>query len=189
MTNFNYFPDIPAADHNPSVDQPNMQTNAQSIKDLIAVDHVTFSVNNGGQHTSISFNQDASYVPTPPVSPPELFTNAVTLIGNPQLFYFSGNAAHSSDQYSLFATKGSTMLLGGIIVKWFVATLTGPTTPFTFMGLSINDFPTGIFGANITTKDIDYTVGYNALSTSGITITRKPGAGINNDVFVTVLGY
>lgn len=117
MTNFSYTDTEPAPNSTPSFSQPLMLVNCQSIEGLIAVDHVGFNSNNGGQHKAIEFNQDTSYVPIPPVSPPQLFTNTVS--GLPQLFYYSGDAAHSANQYVANA-NGSTFLLGGMIMKWGV---------------------------------------------------------------------
>lgn len=53
MTNFAYTRNIPASNHNPAVDQPSMQTNTNSTSDLIAEDHFTFGVANGGFHKQI----------------------------------------------------------------------------------------------------------------------------------------
>lgn len=143
MTNFTYNSSIPASDHNPSADQPIMQTNALSIAGLVAVDHVGFGVNNGGQHTQITFNQDASYVPTNfPVNPPELFTNTVS--GIPQLFFYSGSQANSANQYTI-ASNGSIVLFGGIIMKW--AIVTADSTSKTLASLGLNDFPNAVYGA------------------------------------------
>ena len=114
MALYSYNNAVPATNNNPSNDQPDMLINTQSIESLIGENHVTFDLANGGQHTSIQFNQDASYVPVPPVSPPELFTNTVN--GLPQLFYYSGSSAQSSDQYD-DAANLSTFLFGGIILK------------------------------------------------------------------------
>ena len=50
MTTYTYFKNIPASNHNPSVDQPNMRTNTNSTSDLINEDHYTFGVANGGFH-------------------------------------------------------------------------------------------------------------------------------------------
>ncbi len=54
MTEFNFYPAIPATNNSPSVDQPNMQTNNQSANDILAVDHITYNLPNGGTHTKIS---------------------------------------------------------------------------------------------------------------------------------------
>jgi hypothetical protein len=53
VTNYTYRRDIPASNHNPSVDQPDMRTNTNSIANLIAEDHYTFGVPNGGFHKQI----------------------------------------------------------------------------------------------------------------------------------------
>ena len=160
MTNFNFNTGIPAANNSPSVDQNPMLENFTSINQLIAVDHVSFNANNGGQHTAIHFNQDASYVPTVPTSPPAMFTN--TVAGLPQLFYYSGDAAHSSSQYNA-ASSGSTFLLGGIILKWGTGT-TNSSTTFS------SAFPNNLFGvvANTNTSSL-LTIGISGQSVSGFT--------------------
>lgn len=53
MTNYAYKRDIPAANHNPAVDQPDMKTNTNSTGSLIGEDHYTFGVANGGFHKQI----------------------------------------------------------------------------------------------------------------------------------------
>lgn len=53
MPNFTYTRNIPAASHNPSSDQPIMQTNANSIDSIIEVDHFSFNANEGGWHKVI----------------------------------------------------------------------------------------------------------------------------------------
>lgn len=110
---FTFNSNIPAASNNPSSDQPLMLTNNQSTEGIIGIDHVTFNTLGGGQHLQVTFN--GNNVPIPPVVPPILFTN--TIAGLPQLFFYSGDATHSSSQY-VNATQGSTFLLGGIILKW-----------------------------------------------------------------------
>lgn len=57
---FTYNNGVPAANNNPSVDQPDMLTNAQSINSIIAVDHISFNVTNGGTHKQITFNDVAA---------------------------------------------------------------------------------------------------------------------------------
>ncbi len=110
---FSYSTTIPATNNDPADDQPQIQTNFASISGLISTDHVGFNVSGGGQHEQVTFN--ANNVPSPPVSPPVLFTNTVAAI--PQLFFYSGDSAHSSSQY-VASGNGSTFALGGIIFKW-----------------------------------------------------------------------
>lgn len=116
MTNFTYNVGVPATNNNPSADQPQMLINTIATDGIIAVDHVGFNLTNGGQHKAITFNQNASYVPTPPVSPPQLFTSTVNTL--PHLFYYTGAAPTSSDQYYQNSSESSTMLLGSMIMKF-----------------------------------------------------------------------
>lgn len=48
---------IPAANNNPSFDQPDMLTNNQSTDGILAVDHVSFNTNNGGNHLQVHLTQ------------------------------------------------------------------------------------------------------------------------------------
>lgn len=50
-----YNRDIPDTPNNPSVDQPKMKTNTNSIDDIIAVDHISFNATNGGTHKQNSY--------------------------------------------------------------------------------------------------------------------------------------
>lgn len=69
MTNFSFDETIPAAANNPSVDQASMQTNFASTKSLLNVDHISFSVNDGGEHKQVTFNnKNAAGVQTDPKS-------------------------------------------------------------------------------------------------------------------------
>ena len=139
MTLYQFNENVPASNDNPSVDQGPMLTNNQSTLGILSEDHVTFNLNNGGQHTAITFNQDASYVPGSfPVDPPELFTNTVDGFGNALaggvagLFYYSGSNAQSQVNY-LSQNNGSTLLFGGVIMKWATANVpAGFTNTITF---------------------------------------------------------
>lgn len=175
MSSFVYNRDIPNAPNDPSVDQPNMKINNNSIEDWSAVDHVGYNTSGGGRHLQVTFN--SNNVPGVfPVSPPILFTNLQNSI--PQLFFFSGDAAHSSNQYVIGGSdnsSGSVLLMGGIIVKWFTVTFTANFQAFTFAGLGINAFPNHAFAASVTANS-NFTAGYNALSSSGITILHGNGS-------------
>ena len=81
------------------------------------MDHVGFNFAGGGQHEQVTFN--ANNVPSSfPIAPPVLFTNGTL----PQLYYYSGTAAQSANQY-VASGSGSTFLLGGIILKWGTFTM------------------------------------------------------------------
>jgi hypothetical protein len=53
VTTYTYIRNIPASNHNPSVDQPDMRTNTNSTDTLIAEDHYSFGVANGGFHKQV----------------------------------------------------------------------------------------------------------------------------------------
>lgn len=52
---FAYNNGVPAGPNDPSVDQPDMLTNTQSIENIINVDHVTFNNTAGGKHKQVTF--------------------------------------------------------------------------------------------------------------------------------------
>lgn len=76
MTAFSYNNNVPATNNNPSVDQPDMKINTQSIEQLIAVDHVSFNSagsgppdGSGGHHLQVTFDSKNTPIdPTDPVS-------------------------------------------------------------------------------------------------------------------------
>lgn len=146
---FSYNGAIPNPPNDPASDVSTMQTNAASIGSIISVDHVGFNTAGGGQHNQVTFN--ANNVPIPPVSPPILFTNTVQSL--PQLFFYSGSAVRSSNQYynsvaTGNAVQGSALLLGGVIIKWGTYTIPGGNfaLPITFN----TAFPNSIFSVTVT---------------------------------------
>ncbi len=69
MTNFAYNNGVPAGPNDPSDDQPEMLINTQSIQSILAVDHVTLGVDDGGTHKQINFvNKFAQGAQTDPKS-------------------------------------------------------------------------------------------------------------------------
>lgn len=137
---------IPAANNNPSQDQPNMQTNNDHVKDIIAVDHVTFNQNYSGQHLQVTFN--SNNVPSTSPAFPTLFTNAAG--GANQLFFYTQDPLHGSSQY-VNASSGSTLLMGGIILKWGTITVaTVSSTAYNFVSPFINNCWSVVLSSNIT---------------------------------------
>lgn len=59
-----YTTGIPDANHNPSVDQPNMRINNDNIKQIIGIDHCTFDPTSmaqiSGQHLHVTFPESQS---------------------------------------------------------------------------------------------------------------------------------
>lgn len=152
---FPYSPAIPNPPNDPADDVSIMQTNAGSISSILAVDHVGFNLSGGGEHKQVTFNSNNP--PAPPVSPAVLFTNNQDGAGNnlpgslAELFFYSGSASQSANQYNITATNGSVLLMMGVILKWGSYTL-GPGVPSTTITFT-NAFPNNIFsivtGSNV----------------------------------------
>lgn len=150
---------IPNPPNDPADDVSTMKSNAGAIADILAVDHVGFNVAGGGQHAQVTFHSNNP--PTPTVSPPVLFTNNQDGAGNPlpgslaELFFYSGDAPHSKDQYNVTGTNGSVLLPMGIILKWGSQTFAGSQNPS--VGF-ISAFPNACLGVQITLLNTNSTV-------------------------------
>jgi hypothetical protein len=164
---------IPLASNNPSVDQPNMETNNNSIATYVAIDHVAFNTSGSGQHNQVTFN--SNNVPATPTTPPVLFTNTVGSL--PQLFFYSGT---SPNQYQIAGNNGSVLLLGGIILKWSrsggIASSGGTANTFASFGLS--PFPNNCFAVLVTNTLTGtlHSIGISGWSSTGFTATSDSGA-------------
>lgn len=174
---------IPASGNNPSVDQPNMRTNNDNIPVLISVDHVDFNTSGSGRHLQVTFN--SNNVPVPPVSPPVLFTkdDAHAL---PQIFYYTGDSAHSSNQY-VENQNGSTMLFGGFILKWGKQLAAANNTTLSFTSA----FPNNCYSVTVSgglTSGTQPTINVNPGSVSVVGFTLKITGTTPVDVFYIAIG-
>src|SRR5437868_7168221 len=133
-TNFTYTTDIPFANNKPSVDQPNMKINTNSINSIIGVDHLTFGTATGNQsdgyHKIIHLTLQAAD-PAPIGTIGQLYVKSVTqgAVTDNCLFYESGGGritqltapiTGAGNQTSAVANNGYTYLNGGIIYQWGV---------------------------------------------------------------------
>lgn len=89
MSLFPFNTGVPNAPNNPSVDQPDMQTNNVSTAGLVAVDHIGFGVNNGGYHNVAHWNDQLTIDPAKIPGVGQSYTR--TVAGDQQLIYQSGN--------------------------------------------------------------------------------------------------
>lgn len=163
-----YNNNVPAGPDDPADDQPQMLVNTQSINSILDVDHFTFVEPNSGFHRQVTFPQN--FTPSVPTSPPVLFT-ALDPNNLPQLFWYSGGATKTTDQYKnglSNASFSSTFAFGGIIIKTGVITLTlsdqaraHATEAETFAALGVSAFPN---------KCLTMTATLNT-TTSGTTVT------------------
>ncbi len=109
---------VPNPPNNPSVDVPDMLTNAQSIQSIIGTDHVSFNTTGpvgspqgiGGQHLRVSFNgkntPPGGTTPTDPFS--TLYTNSGNASTVSQLFYNNQNGIFLVSAIRAFAYADNT---------------------------------------------------------------------------------
>lgn len=147
MVLFAYNRDIPDAPNNPSVDQPDMLANTNSIDDLLAVDHYSFNTPTGGIHKQVTLINEAA--PGVGAGNGVLYANLAT----GQSWPFWQNALGSVQLIGgvpvATANNGTAFLGGGLILKWGTVTPIVPggvTTPVVFAPA----FPTTCFIVNAT---------------------------------------
>src|ERR1017187_2807970 len=143
-----YNRNIPDGPNNPSTDQPNMKTNTNSIDDIIAVDHQSFSGQNAGYHTVIHETSQLS-LPTaiagvnqlfamiPPVALPPNDTQLFSLTGMNVLSQMTGSATKTNAGPPI--TKNGYFWCAGFLIQfgvviWPLGTPPVGTQTFTFLG-------------------------------------------------------
>ncbi len=112
MTNFNYNAGIPAANNNPSVDQNPMLENFTSINQIVAVDHVTFNTNNGGQHLQVTYNNISSQ--TSQTDPQSVSFTANDSSGHPNNFFKNSQGTFFMSCIKAFGCFNATTGMGNV---------------------------------------------------------------------------
>jgi hypothetical protein len=144
---FTYNNLVPATNNDPSVDQPQMLINTQSINSIIAVDHIGFNAGNGGYHTVIHQKTQVSD-PAPIASFNQVYSknytpNTTGGIADTQLFAITGIGGIS--QLTGYSTQNSTdgwQWVGGILIQWGTVTTA-----------SSGSFSSGLASGSVTFKD------------------------------------
>lgn len=160
---------IPAANNNPSADQPDMLTNNVSTRGIIAVDHFGFDVANGGRHLQVQLPLRGG---SPGTIPPSLiaqegtlYTKTVTSSGastETGLFYTPDLSANQyqltrtiTASFALFGTNtgyladhtgGWTFLPGGMLLQYGARSTPGTSGVITYPVV----FTTGAFSIQLT---------------------------------------
>ena len=127
---FTYNLNIPAANNNPSADQPNMKTNTNSINSIMNVDHFTFSAGNAGRHKQVTLTNESA--PGLTGGNGVLFAN----LANGNSFPFWQNSAGTFPLFgqNSVSSSGYTTLPGGVILQWGTNSInsSGSSTPVSF---------------------------------------------------------
>ena len=117
---FTFDNSIPAANNNPSTDQPSMLINNQSTESIIAVDHVSFNETNGGYHKQVRLLNET--IPATIASSSTIFSK--TFAGEESALVYSPD--DSTDEYRLTRTKtadyttfaNNTTYTGALVGGW-----------------------------------------------------------------------
>lgn len=114
---FTYNRDIPDAPNNPSNDQPLMKTNTNSTDDLIAVNHYSFNVANGGKHKKVAMPVTAA----PGSSAGEIVLFGGQLSGLESALFYQrdgGAAIQVTGINPSNSANGYTVLIGSLLMQW-----------------------------------------------------------------------
>jgi len=104
---FTFNDGIPAANNNPSADQPIMLQNNVATLGILAVDHVTFNLPLGGTHKQVTItSKNTPAAPTDPIS--VLYTANGTASTVAQAFFVNQNATFPVSSICAFGSFVST---------------------------------------------------------------------------------
>ncbi len=156
---FIYNRDIPDGPHNPSADQPLMKENTNSTDNLIAVDHYSFNLANGGKHKQVELPVSISDFPNI-LGQGTLYSKVSGFGNDAQAFWRFASGARAplqitGPQYSS-GINGYVPLMNGMMIQWGIKTITGTTSTVLFATSNVV-FPTNCFnvivvGINIGTN-------------------------------------
>jgi hypothetical protein len=129
MTVIPYNNGVPTALNDPSLDQPQMLINTQSIENILAVDHVSFNASSGGQHAQVSFPQTRTD-PTLSGSQGMLYTKTTTATspyfanaaGAGSLWYGGQGTGQVTEASGGNASNGFVKFPNGIMFSWGIQT-------------------------------------------------------------------
>lgn len=128
MTNYAYKRNIPASANNPSNDQSPLRTNTNSVDSLIAEDHYSFGVANGGLHKQMRIIDLLATPGSRATGMGTLWTENTTTTGaikESELFYVPDN---TSDRYQLTRTISGKKSLFSTNTIYQAAAGTKPST-------------------------------------------------------------
>lgn len=184
---FTYNSSIPAANNNPSDDQPIMQQNAFAISNFVNVDHVSFNNANCGKHLQVTFNsKNTPGAQTDPQSVIYTANGLATTISQLKYVNQSGTFPLSTLRAYAYFSAGTLFLnttnyfnvnTGGITVSATISQVTY-TIPLTTGATASNDV--GIIFVSPQTNGLFWTI-------AGNVITLKIAASTAAAGFVTTM--
>lgn len=179
MTTFTYTRDIPDGPHNPSTDQGPMKVNTNSIDSLLAINHNSFGVTDGGKHLYIQMPDDLN--PGIPTGAQEiLLYNGLDGTHNlyfvpPSTLVPAGGIQMTRNEAPVLLGTGFSWLPGGIIVQW------GTATKVTDGSVAFSPIFTAVpYSVQITVFEANnnrHFVSVKTTSTSGFTVSSRDASG------------
>jgi hypothetical protein len=147
---FIYDETIPAANNNPSSDQPVMQANALAITQLIAVDHVTFNSADSGKHEQVTF----------------VDKNTPAAQTDPQSVLYTANGVANTKADLKFVNQNATFPLNSLRAFGLFSLLNGTPPTITTIGTQSFNIASAS-GINLTGSIARFTVTLSANVTTG----------------------
>lgn len=183
MPNYTYIPSIPAADHNPSTDQPDMLINATSIASIVAVDLYGFGVNNGGYHQKSTYIVQGSDPIPSNTDGAQGIVYARTSNSIAEIYltrYGSATPVQMTRGPISAVTSGYSFLPGGILIQWGQIDFSSATKSVTFP-VAFTSTPFSLtFGVDTTTPSSNGTISYGTgtLSSTGFTARQMTNGSL-----------
>jgi hypothetical protein len=163
-----YKENIPQASDIPATSQADLLGNFQAIKQLIDVNHATFSSANKGKHNLLTMPEQAAS-PATAVNEIALFTRESAFSGQAELCArFENNGAVVEFTSGLAGNNGWTRLPSGFLIKWGVGIANGDSTVTFPVAATIPAF-TALYNVQLTVVgaaagDLDEAVRIKALT-------------------------
>lgn len=176
---FNYNKSIPAADNNPSVDQPNMQENTDSIDSIINVDHFTFGSGPDGEHKQVTLPLNLGTVPTV-IGPLGLLYTALDAASAAQLIFKNKTTTFQMTTSVTIGNDNNGKNVYTIVTPWgfifkFGNTSIGPTG---LVSILLSDpFPVILLGVTATPTDQAVTIRSRTFAPNGFDLAKTAAAG------------
>lgn len=185
MPNKTYSTGIPATNNDPSVDQPNMLVNNDSIASILGgdstVDMIGFNDNDGGWHRKVTFVNQSSN----PGSAAGQYVEFSKQSSSVSEMFAQKDAVSAAIQLTRGVPStvdgGYTYLPGGLLMQWKNVAIASTTGTFTFTV----PFTTSLLSVFLGPQQAT-TMYVSASSTTSVTVTRS-GSGASG-CWVTVIG-
>lgn len=197
-TNYTYTTNIPLSTNTPAQDQPNMQTNTNSINSIVGTDHLTFGTATGsltdGMHTVIHLADNGGSTPSKVNGSGILWNNTVTFNGNTdEALFFRGNTGGSANITQITApfgfsasSNGFVFIPGGILMQWGTGSFGGHN--FANITFSVSPFPSNVYSIVLTGTSANNTYFIGAFDKNGFTANVIGGNNSNGSFFWIAVG-